>query len=191
MKFLTHLLAAIAGGLVAGLLVAWLVLPLREAGATTAVVKTLDREDRSLYQTDITEVTADYPGLPEAAPDLRPAARLATAAVVHINAEVTGRDRATVKALFGREENTGRLGGQGSGVVYTADGYLVTNYHVVRAADRITVTTSARRRYPARVIGVEPSADLAVLKIEAGRSTLPAARRFRYGRGRRVGAGGG
>jgi serine protease Do len=51
-------------------------------------------------------------------------------------------------------------------VIYTSDGYIVTNYHVVAGANQITVTTTDRKRYPASLIGEDPKSDLAVLKIE-------------------------
>ena len=105
--------------------------------------------------------------LPTAAIDLRAAARLATPAVVHIEARADGNGRETVKALFGNRDTRGLPGGEGSGVVYRADGYVVTNFHVVEATNRITVTTSDRRSYPASLIGGDPKSDLAVLKIEA------------------------
>jgi serine protease Do len=99
--------------------------------------------------------------------DLRAAARLATKAVVHIAARADGDGRETVKALFGRQRRDADLsGGEGSGVIYTSDGYIVTNYHVVAGANQITVTTTDRKRYPASLIGEDPKSDLAVLKIE-------------------------
>ncbi len=61
--------------------------------------------------------------------------------------------------------------GTGSGVILSADGYIVTNNHVVRDADELTVTLNDKRSYKADVIGTDPSTDLALLKIEA--SGLP------------------
>jgi serine protease Do len=60
----------------------------------------------------------------------------------------------------------------GSGVIISEDGYLVTNNHVIsdeqtgKVADEITVTLSNKKVYKARVIGKDPSSDLAVLKID-------------------------
>lgn len=59
----------------------------------------------------------------------------------------------------------------GSGVIFTADGYVVTNNHVVENSNAIEVVHN-RRSYKARMVGTDPSTDLAVLKIE-GRN-LPA-----------------
>ena len=60
----------------------------------------------------------------------------------------------------------------GSGVLISREGYIVTNYHVVENAENIQVTLSDKRLYDARIVGTDPSTDLAVLKIEDG-SQLP------------------
>ena len=58
--------------------------------------------------------------------------------------------------------------GTGSGVIISKDGYIVTNNHVVNGAQSITVILNQRKReYKATLIGVDPSTDLALLKIEA------------------------
>lgn len=55
----------------------------------------------------------------------------------------------------------------GSGVIISDDGYIVTNNHVVDNADEITVTLSNKKIYKAKVVGTDPSYDLAVIKVEA------------------------
>lgn len=60
-----------------------------------------------------------------------------------------------------------RKEGSGSGVIYTSDGFIVTNNHVIEFADQIMVTTYDKRTFKARVIGTDPKTDMAVLKIDA------------------------
>jgi serine protease Do len=64
--------------------------------------------------------------------------------------------------------------GLGSGVVVTADGYILTNHHVVDGAQEITVELNDGRVLKAKVVGSDPPSDLAVLKVEAsGLPVLP------------------
>ncbi len=63
-------------------------------------------------------------------------------------------------------ENAVRQVGSGSGVFISADGYIVTNNHVVDKADQVLVTLNNKKDYKAKVIGTDPSTDLAVIKIE-------------------------
>ena len=68
--------------------------------------------------------------------------------------------------------SSGSAGGTGSGVFFTKDGYIVTNTHVVTldgdsSNGTITVTTSDGRIYPAKLVGTDPTVDLAVIKIDA------------------------
>jgi serine protease Do len=62
--------------------------------------------------------------------------------------------------------------GQGSGFFITADGYAVTNNHVVDKADTVEITTDDGKTYSAKVIGTDPRTDLALIKVE-GRSDFP------------------
>jgi len=62
--------------------------------------------------------------------------------------------------------------GAGSGFVYDAEGHIVTNYHVVENAEELSVALASGEVYPAQVVGVDPSNDLAVIHIET--ENLPA-----------------
>ena len=55
----------------------------------------------------------------------------------------------------------------GSGVIISDDGYIVTNNHVVDGADELTVTLSNKKSFKAKVVGTDPSSDIAVVKIDA------------------------
>jgi len=58
--------------------------------------------------------------------------------------------------------------GNGSGFIWSGDGYIVTNFHVIQQADSVSVTLQDGSTHLARVQGVDPDKDLAVLKIDAG-----------------------
>jgi S1-C subfamily serine protease len=59
-----------------------------------------------------------------------------------------------------------RLVGQGSGVIITKDGYILTNNHVIEGAGEIEVVLNDGTKYPAKLVGREPFTDLAVVKIQ-------------------------
>ncbi|TVQ64676.1 MAG: PDZ domain-containing protein [Balneolaceae bacterium] len=109
----------------------------------------------------------------------RSVARSVTPTVVYIETVISNRNRAASD-----EESEDSLWDRflpprartvGSGVVLTRDGYILTNNHVIQDAvrDGITVTLDDKRIFDARVVGGDPSTDLAVLKIDA--EDLPAA----------------
>lgn len=64
--------------------------------------------------------------------------------------------------------------GSGTGFVWNADGYIVTNFHVVDGARKIMITLQDQSTWPAQVVGLAPERDLAVLKITAPQKQLSA-----------------
>lgn len=66
-----------------------------------------------------------------------------------------------------QQEPPQRVQGLGSGVIVSADGYIVTNHHVVDGALEIRIETTDNRAFTAKLVGSDPPSDLAVLKIEA------------------------
>jgi Do/DeqQ family serine protease len=100
----------------------------------------------------------------------RLAARKASAAVVSINTSKAARRNPNsndpwFRFFFGDQDNDPQVG-LGSGVIVSANGYILTNNHVVESADEIDVILNDSRHSRAKVIGTDPDSDLAVLKIE-------------------------
>jgi serine protease Do len=133
------------------------------------------------------------PSVPAGSMDFTEAASDALPTVVHIKTKTNARQvsnslpKETMPGnpfgdLFNNNDLFNQFFGQqngvipeqrasGSGVIISADGYIVTNNHVVDDADEVTVTLSDKKTYTAKVVGKDPSYDLAVVKIDA--SNLP------------------
>ena len=112
--------------------------------------------------------------------DFVSAAAVSTPAVVHITAEesdvlasqrMSKRNQIDIFDLdindFFQRNFFGPKQGTGSGVIYSEDGYIITNNHVVGFADKIKVSLTDGREFNATKVGTDPSTDLALLKIEA------------------------
>lgn len=92
--------------------------------------------------------------------------------VVHIEVNRTSSEASTRIANLlggGIRDGSQAIADQGSGVVIDADGYVMTNYHVIAEGDRISVGLSDGRRVPAKVVGTDELTDLALLKVDADR----------------------
>ena len=99
-------------------------------------------------------------------------------AVVNISAEATIRRREVDPffdpfGFFGGQDRAYTSQSLGSGFVWSADGIIVTNNHVVEGASKITVNFNDGRQMDAKLIGVDPDSDVAVLRVKA--SNLSAA----------------
>ena len=115
--------------------------------------------------------------------DFRKAAERSMPAVVHIKASESHQAAAQrlreqrysdpFSFFFGQGQYEMQpRSGTGSGVIYTADGYILTNNHVVEFADEFEVTLHDNREYKARLVGRDENTDMAVIKIDA--TNLPA-----------------
>ncbi|MBK9442326.1 MAG: trypsin-like peptidase domain-containing protein [Comamonadaceae bacterium] len=120
----------------------------------------------------VLEVPAPGPGVVPPG-SFRQAAQKSSLAVVSINTSKNARqgphgNDPWFKFFFGEQNNEPQVG-LGSGVIVSADGYILTNNHVVESADEIEVILNDSRRARAKVIGTDPESDLAVLKISLDR----------------------
>jgi serine protease Do len=75
----------------------------------------------------------------------------------------------------GRSTPAPRQQGLGSGVIVSAEGYILTNNHVVEGADEITVQLADERKSKAEIVGVDPQSDLAVIRLLEPMKNLPVA----------------
>lgn len=114
-----------------------------------------------------------YANLPAASegnlPDLTAAAEIAVHGVVHIKTQSMRGGWSSGNPLldfFGYRQEPQIARGFGSGVILTGDGFIVTNNHVIEGAQKIAVILNDNREFDARLVGADPTTDLAVLKIE-------------------------
>ncbi len=104
--------------------------------------------------------------------DFVQAAQKATPSVVNITAKIARTARSNQDDFFffspfGRRGDNGPAEGSGSGVIYSENGYIITNNHVVEGASELEVTLSDNRKFKATLVGTDKRTDLAVIKIDA------------------------
>src|SRR5690606_24516021 len=107
------------------------------------------------------------------APDFVDASQKTVNAVVSINNFSTQRQQKyndPFEFFFGfpqQQRNPDLPTGQGSGVIISSDGYIVTNNHVIKGSNKIEVVLNNQKSYIAELIGTDPNTDIALLKIDA------------------------
>lgn len=124
---------------------------------------------------------ASYGGVAAETVDFTAAAESAVHGVVHIKATTNARSSNDdggqyidpFEYFFGFGGRGGfqrpqqpRVGA-GSGVIISTDGYIITNNHVIDGADELEVTMNDNRKFAAKIIGADPSTDIALIKIDA------------------------
>ena len=152
-----NIFSLIGAGLIGGLIV---------VGATKITTRNENIAPRTNYAKMASETTT-FGGVV----DLAQAAQAATPSVVYIESSESAQNanrraqQDPFSSFFGFR--MGPKKGSGSGVIISQDGYIVTNNHVVDFADEVKVTLPApdNRAFTAKVVGTDPSSDLAVLKI--------------------------
>lgn len=151
--------------------------------------KIAGKDNTAFVQSSENKVPVNYAGyfdnIATADPvDFTKAANAAVPAVVHIKTKIAAKQRSNqlprtrsnsmedwFEDLFGGPQTQREQRASGSGVIISDDGYIITNNHVVSdggngVAEEIMVTLSSKKTYKAKVIGRDPSSDLAVLKID-------------------------
>jgi len=104
-------------------------------------------------------------------PDFVLASEQSTSAVVYLKTTGTAAQRSFNDWFFGDFFNQRQeaVVNSGSGVIVSADGYIVTNNHVVEKASQVEVVLTNKDSYIAKIVGTDPSTDLALLKIDGER----------------------
>ena len=86
--------------------------------------------------------------------------------VVHVKNSLSSSEKITLEDLmFGRGRDQMQIG-TGSGVIISADGYIITNAHVIDKAEKILITTNDNKEFEAKLIGSDDQNDIALLKVE-------------------------
>lgn len=104
--------------------------------------------------------------------DLREAAKKSVPGVVHVKTMQMGREfvgNSLLDFWFGTPSQSREVPmamGYGSGVIVSDDGYIITNNHVIKDADKIVVVLNDKKEYEAKLIGQDPITDIALLKID-------------------------
>ena len=173
----THVLSGVVGGILVSLVLAcFFIFGLFEFSlpkTTTEPFHTPSKYSKEVaLSKSYTQPAKDGPAF-----SFSNAAELATPVVVHIRAEESQEkleDRRQQRNPFSFEQffDRGlspfyRREGSGSGVIFSSDGFIVTNNHVVEFADVITITLYDGRTFEAEKVGTAPEDDIAVLKIDA------------------------
>lgn len=120
---------------------------------------------------DLPVFKAAFNGDKGALPDFTLAAEQTVNAVVHVKSKVKNQYGSDpFFDLFFGQRGMGPQQesiGTGSGVIISLDGYIVTNNHVIEGASEIEVVLNDKRSFVAKLVGADPSSDIALLKIEA------------------------
>lgn len=116
----------------------------------------------------------DVPGLARLSEESAKLAGSVLPSVVSIDTATISR--VAVRDIFGylRGYRNDVAPGLGSGVIVSKEGHVITNYHVIKGATQIKITTNDRKSYKTEIIGADSQRDIAVLKIVGGGNNFPA-----------------
>lgn len=161
-KFIIPLVSAILGGVVA---IAVSQINVEKRGATGTQVLSTPMAKKVYYAQTFNGDSNQS--------DFTVAAEKTIDAVVHVKTSYTSNNNYSFgnpffDFFFGPQQSTPQpVQASGSGIILTRDGYIVTNNHVIERADDIEVVLNDKRIFKAKLVGRDPSTDIALLKIEA------------------------
>ncbi len=131
-------------------------------GNKNVVLSTTESNPSFVQTNNVSNAKAAYE-----APDLSVAAENSINTVVHVKNLAVSNGQMTIQDLFmGRHPQQAQIG-SGSGVIITADGYIITNNHVIDNSQELSVTLNNNKTYEAKIIGSDPKTDIALIKIDA------------------------
>ncbi|MEO0528154.1 MAG: trypsin-like peptidase domain-containing protein [Bacteroidota bacterium] len=126
-----------------------------------------ENPNAQVFTTNYTPTSAKGAGINEV--DFTIAAENTVNAVVHVKnvTEGSGRSGSITRFFYGFDPEERPQIGTGSGVIISPDGFIVTNNHVVAKANQLRVTLNNNKSYDAKLVGADPTSDIALIKIEA------------------------
>ena len=135
---------------------------IRDSGGTTNSRSVFVESDVSKPDEEVNEINAKFKSV-DAFPSFREGSKRAIPTVVHIKSTEVRTNRYGYEYLDHSS---------GSGVIVSSDGYIVTNHHVIETGGsevsaNIEVTLNTKEKFTAKVVGDDPSTDIALLKIDS------------------------
>lgn len=166
-QYLKSTVSAFAGGIFGALLIYYLVETNQEITIDDVAYQApISNVSHTLFEENQTNTSSSIPNI-----DFVEASKNSRESVVYIKTVSEGYGRSSWLDMWLGGGGSSQQVGSGSGVIFKSDGYIVTNNHVIDGADEIEVIRK-KKTYKARLVGRDPSTDLAVLKIDD--TNLPA-----------------
>ncbi len=99
--------------------------------------------------------------------DFTEAAEKTVNSVVHVKNRTISTQPRSIMDYFSGSGTTREMIGSGSGVIISADGYIITNNHVIANASELSVTLNNNKTYSAELVGTDPKTDIALIKLDS------------------------